>query len=156
MAELDVGVTAPDFDLPRDGGGRVNLAAFKGKPVVVFFYPKDDTSGCTVESIAFTRLAPDFAAAGAVVIGMSPDSVKRHDKFLKKHALGVILASDETRTTLEAYGVWKEKSLYGRKYMGVERTTFLIGPDGQISTIWNKVKVEGHAEGVLKAVSTQS
>jgi peroxiredoxin Q/BCP len=155
MADPEVGAEATDFDLPRDGGGRVHLAALRGKPVVVYFYPKDDTSGCTVESIAFTRLAPDFAAAGAVVIGMSPDSVKRHDKFVKKHALGVILASDETRTTLEAYGVWKEKSLYGRKYMGVERTTFLIGPDGRISTIWSKVKVEGHAEDVLKAVSSQ-
>jgi peroxiredoxin Q/BCP len=156
MAELDVGSAAPDFDLPRDGGGRVSLAAFEGKPVVLFFYPKDDTTGCTIESIDFTRLAPEFAANGAIVIGMSPDSVKRHDKFVKKHALGVILASDEARTTLEAYGVWKEKSLYGRKYMGVERTTFLIGPDGRIAKIWSKVKVDGHAEDVLTSVSTAS
>jgi peroxiredoxin Q/BCP len=151
MAEPDVGVQAPDFDLPRDGGGRVNLKEFRGKPVILFFYPKDDTSGCTVESIAFTALTSDFDRAGAVVIGMSPDSVKKHDNFIKKHALGVILASDEARTALEAYGVWKEKSLYGRKYMGVERTTFLIGPDGRIAKMWNKVKVAGHAEDVLTA-----
>ncbi|PZM13171.1 peroxiredoxin [Rhizobium tubonense] len=152
MAELDVGTLAPDFNLPRDGGGRVSLAEFEGKPVVLFFYPKDDTSGCTTESIAFTQLLPEFDRAGAVVIGMSPDSAKSHDKFIKKRALGVILASDEGRGTLEAYGVWKEKSLYGRKYMGVERTTFLLGPDGRISKIWSKVKVDGHAEDVLKTV----
>jgi thioredoxin-dependent peroxiredoxin len=156
MAELVVGDLAPDFDLSRDGGGRVNLASLGGRPVVVFFYPKDDTTGCTIESIDFTRLSVDFDAAGAVVIGMSPDSVKRHDKFVKKHALGVILASDETRTTLEAYGVWKEKSLYGRKYMGVERTTFLVGADGRILRIWAKVKVEGHAADVLAAVPARS
>jgi len=152
MAELSIGAPAPDFDLPRDGGGQVSLSAFAGKPVVLFFYPKDDTSGCTTESLAFTALAPEFQAAGAVVIGMSPDSVKSHDKFIKKHSLGVILAADEDKSVLEAYGVWKEKSMYGKKYMGVERTTILIGADGHIVRIWEKVKVAGHAEEVLQAV----
>ena len=152
MAELSIGAPAPDFDLPRDGGGQVSLFAFAGKPVVLFFYPKDDTSGCTTESLAFTALAPEFQAAGAVVIGMSPDSVKSHDKFIKKHSLGVILAADEDKSVLEAYGVWKEKSMYGKKYMGVERTTALIGADGHIVRIWEKVKVAGHAEEVLQAV----
>jgi peroxiredoxin Q/BCP len=152
MAELGVGAQAPDFDLPRDGGGRVSLSQFEGKAVVLFFYPKDDTTGCTAESIAFTRLEPEFAAAGTVVIGMSPDSVKSHDKFVRKHDLSVLLVSDEEKTTLEAYGVWKEKSMYGRKYMGVERTTFLLDKDGRIEKIWPKVKVDGHAEDVLNAV----
>ena len=151
MADLGIGSTAPDFDLPRDGGGRVKLGDFSGKPLVLFFYPKDDTSGCTAESIAFTALAPEFEKAGIAVLGMSPDSVKCHDRFIKKHSLSVVLASDEERTTLEAYGVWKQKSMYGRSYMGVERTTFLIRPDGTIQTIWQKVKVPGHAEAVLVA-----
>lgn len=151
MTELTVGALAPGFDLPRDGGGQVSLSAFNGKPVVLFFYPKDDTSGCTTESIAFTGLASEFEAAGTVVIGMSPDSVKSHDKFIRKHALGVILAADEDKAILEAYGVWKEKSMYGRKYMGVERTTMLIGADGRVLRIWEKVKVAGHAEEVLQA-----
>ncbi|WFR96930.1 peroxiredoxin [Rhizobium tumorigenes] len=152
MTEISVGANAPAFDLPRDGGGNVSLAAFQGKLVVLFFYPKDDTSGCTTESVAFTGLASEFEKAGAVVIGMSPDSVKSHDKFVKKHSLGVILAADEEKSTLEAYGVWKEKSMYGKKYMGVERTTVLIGADGRIVRIWEKVKVPGHAEEVLEAV----
>lgn len=152
MAELGIGAAAPDFDLPRDGGGRVSLSEFKGKPVVLYFYPKDDTQGCTVESIDFTALAPEFEAAGAVLLGMSPDPIKSHDKFVKKHDLKVALASDEEKATLEAYGVWKEKSMYGRTYMGVERTTFLIGADGRIARIWPKVKVAGHAQDVLQAV----
>ncbi|KRB60158.1 bacterioferritin [Rhizobium sp. Root708] len=151
MADIGIGSTAPDFDLPRDGGGRVKLGDFSGKPLVLFFYPKDDTTGCTTESLAFTALAPEFAKAGIAVLGMSPDSVKCHDRFIKKHSLMVILASDEERTTLEAYGVWKQKSMYGRSYMGVERTTLLIRPDGTIATIWQKVKVAGHAEAVLVA-----
>lgn len=152
MAELSIGSSAPDFDLPRDGGGRVKLTDFRGKALVIFFYPKDDTSGCTTESIAFTALAGEFEKAGAAVIGMSPDSAACHDRFIKKHKLGVTLAADEEKTTLEAYGVWKQKSMYGRTYMGVERTTFLIRPDGTIATIWQKVKVAGHAETVLTAV----
>ncbi|OJF93350.1 peroxiredoxin [Pararhizobium antarcticum] len=151
MTELTIGASAPDFTLPRDGGGTVSLAEFKGKAVVLFFYPKDDTSGCTAESIAFTSLAADFEAAGAVIIGLSPDSVKSHDKFAKKHALSVILASDEEKATLSDYGVWVEKSMYGRKYMGVERTTVLIDKDGNLASVWQKVKVPGHAEAVLDA-----
>jgi peroxiredoxin Q/BCP len=152
MAELSVGTQAPDFTLPRNGGGSVSLSQFEGKSVVLFFYPKDDTTGCTAESIAFTKLEPDFKAADTVVIGMSPDSVKSHDKFVKKHDLSVMLVSDEEKTTLEAYGVWKEKSMYGKKYMGVERTTFLLDAEGRIEKIWPKVKVDGHADEVLKAI----
>ncbi|MEK1893439.1 MAG: peroxiredoxin [Rhizobium sp.] len=156
MADIGIGTAAPDFDLPRDGGGRVSLGHFRGKPLVLFFYPKDDTTGCTAESLAFTALAGEFQKAGAGVIGMSPDSVKCHDRFIKKHGLAVILASDEEKTTLKAYGVWKQKTMYGRNFMGVERTTFLIREDGTIGTIWQKVKVPGHAEIVLAAVQNLS
>ncbi|WP_028744573.1 peroxiredoxin [Rhizobium mesoamericanum] len=156
MADISIGAAAPDFDLPRDGGGRVSLADFRGKPLVLFFYPKDDTTGCTAESLAFTALADEFEKAGAAVIGMSPDSVKCHDRFIKKHNLAVVLASDEEKTTLQAYGVWKQKIMYGRHFMGVERTTFLVREDGTIGTIWQKVKVPGHAEIVLAAVQNLS
>jgi len=156
MADISIGTAAPDFDLPRDGGGRVSLGEFRGKPLVLFFYPKDDTTGCTAESLAFTALADDFEKAGAAVIGMSPDSVKCHDRFIKKHNLSVVLASDEEKTTLQAYGVWKQKTMYGRNFMGVERTTFLVRDDGTIGTIWQKVKVSGHAEIVLAAVQNLS
>jgi thioredoxin-dependent peroxiredoxin len=152
MAQLDAGSRAPQFELPGDGGKTISLAAHSGKPVILFFYPKDDTSGCTAEALDFSQLKPQFDALGAVLIGMSPDSPKRHDKFKAKHELTVDLASDETKTTLEAYGVWVEKSMYGRKYMGVERSTFLIRPDGTIGKVWRKVKVPGHAEDVLKAL----
>lgn len=152
MPVISVGSKAPAFTLPRDGGGTVSLADHAGRKVVLFFYPKDDTSGCTAESIAFTALIKEFEAAGAVVIGMSPDSAKKHDKFVAKHDLAVILAADEEKTTLEAYGVWTEKSMYGKKYMGVERTTVLVGPDGTVTHVWEKVKVPGHAEEVLAAV----
>lgn len=149
--ELNVGDKAPNFDLPRDGGGQVRLADFAGKPLVLFFYPKDDTTACTTESISFTTLAADFKKAGIAVLGISPDSVKSHDKFVKKHALSVPLASDEEKTMATAYGVWREKSMYGRTYMGVVRSTFVIGADGRIARIWDKVKVAGHAEDVLAA-----
>ena len=152
MSELNIGDEAPDFDLPTDGGGTMRLSALRGKPVVLFFYPKDDTSGCTAESIDFSRLRPEFEKAGATVIGISPDSARSHDKFKAKHDLTVPLVSDEDKTALEAYGVWVEKSMYGRKYMGVERTTVLIDPDGRIVRIWPKVKVPGHADEVLAAV----
>lgn len=151
MSELSEGMQAPAFKLPRDGGGDVSLSEFGGKKVVLYFYPKDDTSGCTTEAIAFTALKQDFADADTVVIGMSPDPVKKHDKFRDKHSLDVILAADEDKSTLEAYGVWQEKSMYGKKYMGVERTTLLIDRDGKIARIWPKVKVPGHAEEVLAA-----
>jgi peroxiredoxin Q/BCP len=151
MAAPEQGNLAPDFTLPSDGGGKIKLSGFKGRKVVLYFYPKDDTSGCTLEAVTFTSLAPEFEAAGAVIIGVSPDSVKAHDKFKAKHDLGVTLVSDEAHEAIDAYGVWVEKSMYGRKYMGVERSTFLIGPDRRIAEVWRKVKVPGHAEAVLKA-----
>src|SRR5208283_3316915 len=137
---------APDFTLPTAGGGETRLAALAGKPVVVYFYPKDDTSGCTAEAIAFSGLMPEFDAAGAVVIGVSPDSAASHDRFKTKHNLVVALAADTGRSAIEAYGAWKEKSMYGRKYFGVERSTFLIDRNGRIAKVWRKVKVPGHAE----------
>ena len=151
MSKLDPGAAAPSFDLPTDGAGRLSLAMLKGKAVVLYFYPKDDTSGCTQEAIEFNGLRKDFEKAGAVVLGVSPDPVKMHDKFKATHGLEFGLLSDETKEMLEAYGVWVEKSMYGRKYMGVERTTFLIGADGKIARVWNKVKVPGHAADVLAA-----
>jgi len=151
MSELAAGDMAPDFELPGDGGTTISLAAFEGKPVVLFFYPKDDTSGCTAEAIDFTRLKSEFDAAGIALIGMSPDSARKHDKFKTKHDLSVPLASDEDKTTLDAYGVWLEKSMYGRKYMGVDRSTFLIDAQGRIARVWRKVKVPGHADEVLEA-----
>lgn len=150
MGELVEGAIAPDFDLPTDSG-RIKLADHKGRVVVLYFYPKDDTPGCTVEALDFTRLAGAFAEAGAVVVGMSPDTPKSHGKFRDKHGLGIALAADEDTATLQRYGVWKEKSMYGRTYMGVERTTMLIGKDGRLARIWRKVKVPGHAEEVLAA-----
>ncbi len=148
----DTGDTAPDFTLPRDGGSSVTLSALRPNRVVVYFYPKDDTSGCTIEAKDFTSLAADFAAAGVTVIGISKDSVKAHDKFVAKHDLGIILASDEEGTTCEDYGVWGEKQMYGKTYMGIERATFLIGADGKIAQVWRKVKAKGHAEAVLDVV----
>jgi thioredoxin-dependent peroxiredoxin len=148
---MAAGTTAPDFTLPRDGGGEVSLASLRGQKVVLYFYPRDDTSGCTLEGIDFTRLHDDFAKAGTVVIGASKDSVKSHDKFCRKHGLGVILVSDEGSDLSERYGVWAEKSMYGKTYMGIVRTTFLIGPDGKVARVWDKVSVPGHAEEVLAA-----
>ena len=148
---LSEGDPAPDFDLPASGGGRVALSALKGHKIVLYFYPKDDTSGCTLEAQDFNRLLPDFAAADAKVVGLSPDPVKSHDTFCGKYGLRFPLASDESKETLRAYGVWVEKSMYGRKYMGVERTTLLLDREGRIARIWPKVKVPGHAEEVLGA-----
>jgi peroxiredoxin Q/BCP len=147
-----VGDKAPAFTLPTDGGGKVSLAELKGKPVVLYFYPKDDTSGCTSEAIAFSGLKAKFDKLGAVVIGCSRDSVAAHDKFKTKHKLKVILAADESGQATESYGVWGEKSLYGRTYMGIERATFLIAPSGKVAAVWRKVKVQGHAEAVLAAI----
>jgi thioredoxin-dependent peroxiredoxin len=146
------GQKAPDFDLATDSGDRVKLSRLKGKPVVVYFYPKDDTSGCTKEAQAFTELAPAFAAAGARVIGISPDTIESHAKFRSKYDLGIDLAADPQREAIEAFGVWVEKSMYGRKYMGVDRSTFLIDAKGKVARVWRKVKVPGHAEEVLAAV----
>ena len=151
MTELTTGEKAPDFTLPRDGGGEITLSALAPKQVVLYFYPKDDTPGCTTEALDFTARAKAFEEAGAVVVGISKDSVAKHDKFCAKHGLGVILASDETGDVCERYGVWGEKSMYGKTFMGITRTTVLIGADGKIARIWPKVKVAGHAEEVLDA-----
>ncbi len=150
--DLKTGDKAPDFDLPADGGGRIKLADLAGKKVVLYFYPKDDTPGCTTEAQGFTAAADDFAAAGAVVVGVSKDSVARHEKFKNKYDLKVLLGADTDGAVCEAYGVWVEKSLYGRQYMGIERATFLIDPAGTVQRVWRKVKVKGHAEDVLGAV----
>ena len=150
---LDVGDKAPDFTLPTDGDGSVTLSKLKGQKVVIYFYPKDDTSGCTAEACAFRDLFPRFKKGDAAVIGISRDSVKSHDKFKKKYELPFTLASDEEGKVTEKYGVWVEKSMYGRKYMGIERATFLIDEKGKIQHIWHKVKVPGHADEVMKAVS---
>ena len=149
--ELAEGDSAPDLELPTDGEGSARLADLKGKAAVIYFYPKDDTSGCTAEAIAFNGLRAKFAAAGATVIGVSPDNAASHDKFKRKHDLKIALAADPERSAIEAYGVWKEKSMYGRKYFGVERSTFLIDRSGRIAKVWRKVKVPGHAEEVLAA-----
>lgn len=147
---LEVGSPAPGFTL-ETADGPVSLTDFAGRKLVLYFYPKDDTSGCTTEALQFTALAGDFADAGTTVLGVSKDSVASHRKFAAKHNLDVRLASDPEATTIGDYGVWVEKTLYGRKYMGIERATFLIGVDGRIASIWRKVKVAGHAEAVLKA-----
>ncbi len=149
---LNVGDAAPDFTLPATEEGSLTLSSLRGRIVVLYFYPKDDTSGCTKEAQAFNGLRDAFAARDAVILGMSPDPLKKHEKFKEKYELGFPLVADEEKGTLEAYGVWVEKSMYGRKYMGVERTTFLIDREGKIARIWPKVKVPGHAEEVLAAV----
>jgi thioredoxin-dependent peroxiredoxin len=148
---LQQGDSAPDFTLPGDGGSTISLKGLRGKKVVLYFYPKDDTSGCTLEAKNFNDSKAAFAKAGAEIIGVSADSVASHDKFKKKYGLDFALASDESKAMLEAYGVWVEKSMYGKKYMGIERSTFLIGADGKIAAVWFKVKVPGHVDEVLKA-----
>lgn len=151
MSDLKEGSKAPEFDLPINGGGNLSLAALKGKKVVLYFYPKDDTPGCTVEAKDFGELFPEFEKAGATVLGISKCSVKKHDNFKAKYCLPFTLLSDN-QTVSENYGVWKEKSMYGKKYMGIERTTFLIDETGKIARIWPKVKIENHAKEVLAAV----
>jgi len=150
-AELVAGSPAPAFTLPRDGGGSVSLGDFKGRKLALYFYPRADTPGCTREAQAFSRLAPRFAAAGTAVLGVSADPVAAQDGFKAKYRLAIPLASDETHAMLEAYGAWGKKAMYGKTFMGVMRTTFLIGPDGKIVRKWSKVKVDGHAEEVLAA-----
>ena len=145
------GAPAPDFELAADGGGSVKLSKLKGKPVVLYFYPKDDTSGCTAEAKDFSCLMADFKAVGAEVVGISPDSIASHKKFRTKYELTVRLVADEEKTVASSYGVWVEKSMYGKKYMGVERSTFLIDKSGKIAKSWRKVKVPGHAQAVLAA-----
>jgi peroxiredoxin Q/BCP len=148
---LDAGDKAPDFTLPTDGGGSISLKDLKGKKVVLYFYPKDDTPGCTKEACGFRDSLPDFYGVDAVVIGVSKDSVAKHDKFKAKYELPFTLVSDEDGSLCEAYGTWVEKSMYGRKYMGIDRATFLIDGQGAIARVWRKVKVTGHVEEVLAA-----
>jgi thioredoxin-dependent peroxiredoxin len=145
------GDTAPDFTAPRDGGGSLTLSDLRPQKVVLYFYPKDDTPGCTTEALDFTSHAAAFAEAGAVVVGVSKDPVDSHDKFIRKHSLGIALVSDEHTDICERYGTWVEKNMYGKKYMGVERTTVLIEGQGRIARVWTKVKVPGHVAEVLEA-----
>lgn len=151
---LSEGDKAPEFSLPRDGGDTVQLSDYAGRALVIFFYPRDDTSGCTKEAVAFTGLLSEFEDAGAAVIGVSKDTVQKHEKFVAKHGLGMPLLSDAESDMCETYGTWKEKSMYGKTYMGIERTTFLITADGTIARIWRKVKVPGHAEEVLDCLKS--
>jgi len=154
MTDITEGQAAPAFDLPTDGDGRVTLDGLKGKSVILYFYPKADTPGCTTEGLDFSVLTDRFAAAGAVVIGVSRDAVKKLDRFKAKHDLRIILGSDEDGAVCEAYGTWIMKKLYGREYMGVERATFLIDGAGLVRHVWRNVKVKGHAEQVLEATRT--
>lgn len=149
---LDVGDTLPEFSLPTDSGGTLSTADTAGKKVVLYFYPKDNTSGCTKQAQAFRDSLTEFAAVGAIVVGVSPDGVASHDKFKTKQALNFPLVADEDKSLCEAFGVWKEKSMYGKKYMGVERSTFVTDETGVIRKVWRKVKVPGHAEEVLEAL----
>ncbi|MEO1471332.1 MAG: thioredoxin-dependent thiol peroxidase [Pseudomonadota bacterium] len=151
---IAAGDPAPDFSLPADGGRTVSLADYAGQKLVLYFYPKDDTSGCTKEAVGFTEAAAAFDAAGAAVVGVSKDTAAKHDKFIAKHDLKLTLVSDAEGDLCERYGVWKEKSMYGKKYMGIERSTFLIGPDGRIVEAWRNVKVPGHVDAVLKATES--
>ena len=153
MTAVKPGSKAPAFTLPRDGGGTLSLGDFKGRKVVLYFYPKADTPGCTKESIAFSELRAAFARAGTDIVGISADAVKAQDKFRDKYGLKVALASDETKKMLTDYGVWGEKSMYGRKFMGIRRTTVLIDPAGRIAQVWENLKVPGHAEEVLAAAA---
>jgi len=149
MAQIGEGEMAPDFKLPNEDGNEVGLASFKGKKLVLYFYPKADTSGCTKEANEFNALLSDYRAAGVAILAVSPDPAKALAKFKIKYGLGFPLLGDESHATLEAYGVWTQKSMYGRSYMGVERSTFLIGKEGRIAKLWRKVKVDGHAGEVL-------
>lgn len=155
MSDLKIGSKAPDFTLPTDGGGSITLSALKGQPIVLYFYPKDDTPGCTQESCDFRDNMAALKRLKVQVIGISKDSVKKHDKFKEKFELNFPLASDEDSDTCEKYGVWAEKSMYGKKYMGIERSTFLIGADGKIAHLWRKVSVTDHVTEVLKALKEQ-
>ena len=149
---LSIGDKAPDFSMPSDGGGTISLSDFKGRYLVLYFYPKDDTPGCTKEAIGFTESKAEFDALNAAIVGVSKDTPTKHDKFIAKHELKVSLGSDESGEMIESYGVWVEKNMYGKKYMGIERATYLIGPDGKILEIWRKVRVKDHVEKVLVAL----
>lgn len=154
MTAITIGSAAPSFSLPADGGRDVSLHDFSGASVVLFFYPKDDTSGCTKEALAFKELLEQFDLLNTVILGISKDSVKSHDKYKAKYELPFTLLSDESTDIHQAYDVWKEKSMYGKTYMGAERSTFLIDPQGKVAQIWRKVKVPGHAEAVLEEART--
>ena len=149
--ELKIGDAAPSFSLPANGDRTVSLTDYAKRKLVIYFYPKDNTPGCTTEAIDFTAAVKDFDKANTDIVGVSADSVKKHDNFIEKHDLGITLLSDEQQDMLNAYGVWVEKSMYGRNFMGIERATFLVGTDGKIEQIWRKVKVKGHVDAVLEA-----
>ena len=149
--ELKIGDAAPSFSLPANGDRTVSLSDYAKRKLVIYFYPKDNTPGCTTEAIDFTAAVKDFDKANTDIVGVSADSVKKHDNFIEKHNLGITLLSDEHQDMLNAYGVWVEKSMYGRNFMGIERATFLVGTDGKIEQIWRKVKVKGHVDAVLEA-----
>ena len=152
MSHPELGAPAPGFSLPATGGETISLEDLKGSKVVLFLYPRDDTKGCTAEAIGFTEKLAEFEAAGAVVLGLSADSIASHEKFIAKHELGMALLSDEDATVASAYGAWVEKSMYGRKFLGIERSTFLIDGDGVLRQVWRKVRVPGHVGAVLDAV----
>ncbi len=152
MSQLQVGDMAPDFTLPGDNGEDIRLSDYRAQNVILYFYPRDDTPGCTKEAIGFTEAKTELEALNTVVIGMSKDTPAKHDKFIAKHELDLRLASDEAGDVLEDYGVWVEKKNYGKTYMGIVRSTFLIGPDGKILQVWPKVRVKGHVEAVVEAV----
>ena len=151
---MDIGDKAPSFTLPIDGGGEISLSDLKGGMAVLYFYPKDNTPGCTTEAIAFSTLKKEFDSLGVKIIGISKDSVRKHDNFKAKHDLNIILASDASGQMIEDYGVWVLKKLYGREYMGIERATYLLGGDGKVLQVWRKVRVKGHAEAVLDAAKS--
>ena len=154
--QLEIGQEAPHFTLPRDGGGEVSLSDFLGRKIVVYFYPKDDTPGCTKEAIGFTEAAAKFDELDVTVLGISKDTVAKHEKFRDKHNLSIALLSDADATTCEDFGVWVEKNMYGKTYMGIERATFLIDENGKLAKIWRKVKVAGHVDDVLSAIQAAS
>lgn len=149
---IEPGQIAPDFTLPRDGGDNITLSALRGAPVVLYFYPRDDTPGCTTEALDFSARMEEFSAAGAQVFGISKDTVAKHDKFCAKHGLGVALLSDAEGSVCEDYGVWAEKKMYGKTFWGIVRTSVLIDAEGRVAKVWPKVKVAGHAQEVLEAV----
>ena len=153
---LAIGDDAPKFSMPSDGGGTVSLSDFKGRYLVLYFYPKDDTPGCTKEAIGFSAVKEEFASLGADILGISKDTVAKHDKFIAKHNLTIALGSDESGQMIESYGVWIEKNMYGKKYMGIERATYLIGPDSKILEIWRKVRVKDHVEKVTDALKSHA
>lgn len=156
MSAINVGEKAPDFTLPKSGGGHVSLSDYAGQYLILYFYPKDDTPGCTKEAIGFTESLSDFQALGGHILGVSKDKVAKHDKFIAKHTLGVPLGSDEDGEMIERYGSWIEKKMYGKTYMGIDRSTFLIGPDGKFLEIWRKVRVKDHVSSVLEALKTHA